>query len=71
MRSSEREIGAPLEWNPHPDQKEKVIRLVRKIDPTDRGRWPEAIDWLVQTLVRFRDTFRLRIQRGAPRTPGA
>lgn len=63
----EREAGAQLEWNPYPDKKEKIIRLTRGVDLTDRAAWPEAIQWLVQTAIRFRDTFGPRIQRATTR----
>ena len=57
----EQEIGAALEWNPHPDKKFKAIRLTRPMQFLDRGSWPEALTWLTSTAVAFKRAFGPRI----------
>ncbi len=62
----EAEIGASLEWNPTPDKKFKAIRLSRPFPLADRGCWPGAVAWLVDTAVSFRRTFAPRIAAAEP-----
>jgi hypothetical protein len=57
----EQEIGAALEWNPHPDKKFKAIRLTRPTQFLDRSSWPEAMAWLTSTAVAFKRAFGPRI----------
>jgi hypothetical protein len=57
----ETEIGVPLEWNPHPDNKFKSIRIARLTDFTDRGTWPDAIAWLSASAVAFKKAFAPRV----------
>jgi uncharacterized protein with ParB-like and HNH nuclease domain len=57
----EEAIGAPLEWNPHPEKKFKAIRLRRPLQFLDRSSWPEAMIWLTSTAVAFKRTFGPRI----------
>jgi hypothetical protein len=57
----EQEIGAALEWNPHPGKKFKAIRLTRPTQLSDRSSWPEAITWLTGTAVAFKRAFAPRV----------
>jgi hypothetical protein len=57
----EREIGAALEWNPHPDKMDKIIRLLRSGDISDRAQWPGLAEWLASTAVAFKRAFTSRI----------
>lgn len=59
----ESELGFPLEWNPYPGKKDKVVRIVRPGAVSDKAAWPELVHWLVDTTVAFRKTFRPRIMR--------
>jgi hypothetical protein len=62
MRSDiEREIGAELEWNPHPEKRDKVIRLLHGGDIADKTQWPDLVTWLGKTAVAFKQAFGKRI----------
>ena len=58
----EDEIGQSLEWNPNPDNKDKVIGIYRDADLSDRGRWNEYLKWMVGMVRRFRDVFGPRVR---------
>lgn len=53
----ESEIGDKLEWNPNPENKDKVIILSKDIDQDNKENWNEAIDWLVQKSLIFKKIF--------------
>lgn len=53
----EDEIGAKLEWNPNPENRDKIISLTKNFDLDDQSKWDVALDWLVQATIKFRDTF--------------
>ena len=53
----EREIGQPLQWNPNPEKKDKVIAIYHDVDLSDRKHWPEQIKWMLDMTKRFRNTF--------------
>lgn len=57
----EQEIGAALEWNPHPEKKFKSIRISRPLSFADRAAWDEGIGWLTKTAVAFKQAFAPRI----------
>ncbi|MGH9886312.1 MAG: DUF4268 domain-containing protein [bacterium] len=57
----EREIGAPLEWNPHPEKKFKTIRISRPFSFADRAAWDGGIRWLTTTEVAFKHAFAPRV----------
>jgi hypothetical protein len=59
----EQEIGASLEWNPHPEKMDKVIRLNREGDISDRAQWPELVDWLTAKAIAFKQAFGPRVQK--------
>jgi hypothetical protein len=58
----ETEIGAPLQWNPNPGNRDKIIGLFRSVDLEDRANWPEYVDWLVGTVAKFRKVFMPRVK---------
>jgi hypothetical protein len=60
--SIEKEIGAPLAWNPHPEKQDKIILLRMDADLQNRDRWGEYIQWLVETAMRFRKAFGQRVK---------
>lgn len=58
----EREIGHPLQWDPNPENRDKVIALTHDADMKNRDQWPEYIDWLMGMTKRFRSTFVQRVK---------
>lgn len=58
----ESEIGASLEWDPNPMNRDKTIVLSRQVSLTDRAQWPEYIRWMVEKTVAFRKAFAPRVQ---------
>ena len=66
----EKELGTQLDWNPNPQNRDKIIMLSREADLSAGSRWPEYLEWLVDWNVRFRTVFsprvrRLSLERGA------
>ena len=56
-------IGHPLQWNPNPETIDKVIVLLHSTDFTDPKSQEEALDWLVEYTIKFREVFyRLVVQ---------
>lgn len=60
-RAIEAELGCVLEWNPHPEKRQKTIRISRPASLMDRASWPSAIEWLTTTAVAFHAAFAPRI----------
>ncbi len=59
----EEAIGESLEWNPNPDNRDKVIALYRSANLWDRSSWPEIVDWLVDRVGKFRKVFMPRVKK--------
>ena len=53
----ESEIGCELDWNPNPENRDKIITLIKSYDLSDKENWKEPITWLVNHKLKFRDTF--------------
>ena len=53
----ENKIGSKLDWNPNPDNRDKVITLIKQFDLQDEKNWIVAIDWLAGETIKFRETF--------------
>lgn len=53
----EEDIGDKLEWNPNPNNKDKIIALNRKFDFENPASWDEAIDWAVKYTLAFKQIF--------------
>ena len=53
----ERTIGQKLQWNPNPGNRDKIIVLHHKTDFKDEAKVNEALDWLVEYTIKFRETF--------------
>lgn len=53
----EKALGESLSWNPNPDNRDKVISLLHKTDISKPEKENEAIDWLVEKTIKFRDVF--------------
>jgi hypothetical protein len=50
-------IGQPLQWNPNPENRDKVILLLHPTDFNDPKKVDESINWLVENTIKFRETF--------------
>lgn len=53
----EASIGNELNWNPNPDNKDKVITLTKHFDLDKKENWEAALDWLVDITLKFKSTF--------------
>tara|TARA_R110001592_G_scaffold185575_2_gene429652 strand:+ start:943 stop:1875 length:933 start_codon:yes stop_codon:yes gene_type:complete len=53
----ETKIGAKLDWNPNPENKDKVIVLTKPYELDSKENWKEPINWLVNQTIIFRETF--------------
>lgn len=61
----EKAIGQKLLWNPNPDNRDKVIVLLHSTDLNDQQKVEEALNWLVDHTLKFRETFS-KILKKAP-----
>lgn len=62
----ENAIGANLVWNPNPNNRDKVILLLHSTDFENEQKVDEAMNWLVDNTIKFRDVF-FRIIKQAPK----
>lgn len=53
----EASIGQSLQWNPNPENRDKIIILWHTTDFKDPKKVEEALEWLVEYTIKFRDTF--------------
>lgn len=53
----EQAIGQKLQWNPNPENRDKIIVLHHKTDFKDNKKIDEALDWLVDYTIKFRNIF--------------
>lgn len=53
----ESKIGQKLEWNPNPDNRDKVILLTHATDFNNEINVNEAIKWLTENTIKFREVF--------------
>ena len=58
----EREIGQPLQWNPNPENKDRIIAIYHDVDLSDRELWARHISWMVTMTERFHKTFGPRVK---------
>ena len=58
----ENEIGSKLEWNPNPDNRDKVITLTKHFELENKENWKQAIDWLATETIKFREVFSKKIK---------
>jgi hypothetical protein len=59
----ESELGFALAWNPNPQNRDKILLVVREADLSNRAQWPEYLDWLIDRTSRLRTAFAPRIKR--------
>lgn len=50
-------LGTPLQWNPNPANRDKIILLVHPTNFNDSKVMEEALDWLVDNTIKVRDVF--------------
>lgn len=50
-------IGQNLNWNPNPDNRDKIIVLEHTTDFDDKQKVDQALNWLVEYTLKFRETF--------------
>ena len=53
----ENEIGEKLQWNPNPNNRDKIIGLSKKFDLDNKENWNEAINWLIEMTLKFYKIF--------------
>lgn len=53
----EQEIGEKLEWNPNPNNKDKIIAISRDFDFENKESWDDGIKWLVIKALIFKQVF--------------
>lgn len=53
----EMKIGETLEWNPNPDNRDKVITLTKKFDLSDESKKEIALTWLIEQTLKFKVAF--------------
>jgi hypothetical protein len=59
----ESEIGQPLEWNPHPGKKDKIIALWHSGDIGDKDQWDDLVGWVAEYVAKFYRAFGPRFAR--------
>lgn len=59
----ERSIGQSLLWNPNPENRDKIIALLHPTDFNDPKKLDEALEWLVEYTIKFRETFSPLVQQ--------
>lgn len=57
QKAIEDKVGLSLEWNPNPENTDKVIGVYRDADLSDRQNWGEHLKWMVDTTSKFRSVF--------------
>lgn len=58
----EQEIGSNLQWDPNPENRDKIIALTKDADISLKEKWDEYIEWMAETTVIFHTTFAKRIK---------
>lgn len=53
----EKSIGQELVWDANPEARDKVISLIHTTDFGDKQKVEEALDWLVDITIKYRETF--------------
>ncbi|OAV74056.1 hypothetical protein Barb7_02499 [Bacteroidales bacterium Barb7] len=56
-------VGEQLIWNPNPDNKDKIISLSYLTDFKDEQKVEEALDWLVDHTIKFREVLSKTIRQ--------
>jgi hypothetical protein len=59
----EKLIGQQLLWNPNPNNRDKIIALFHETEFNDPKKVEDALQWLVDYTIKFRDTFSKIVQQ--------
>jgi Domain of unknown function (DUF4268) len=59
----ESELGFNVEWNPNPENTDKVIACVRDADFQNKAKWDEYLNWMVETALKMREVFMPRVKK--------
>ena len=62
----ETDIGSKLEWNPDPENRDKIIAINKDVNLQNREEWASSIEWLVDMVKRFRKAFVPRVKKLKP-----
>ena len=54
----ETETGLKFDWKGLPDKKGCRIITTKKVNFSDRGEWPSQFDWLIDTMIKMKKTFK-------------
>jgi hypothetical protein len=57
-------LGEALDWNPNPDNRDKVIGLFKSFDLTEQSNWGEPINWLTKKTEDFKNVFGDLVRKG-------
>ena len=54
----ESETGLKFEWKGLPGKKGSRIITAKKVDFADKQQWPQQFDWLIDTMLKMKTTFK-------------
>jgi len=60
------EIGTKLEWNPNPENRDKIIAITQNVNLQNREEWDTSFVWMVDMVKRFRKAFMPRVKKLKP-----
>ena len=53
----EKSLGESLQWNPNPENRDKIILLLHTTDFNEPAKVDEAINWLIDKTIKFKEVF--------------
>jgi len=56
-------VGCSLLWDANPSARDKIIAVYHVADISQKDRWPEFCEWMVDMNARFRKAFSERVKR--------
>lgn len=54
----EAEMGAVLDWRELPDKKASRILIEKQVELSDRDKWQEQFDWIMDTTLKMKHVFK-------------
>ena len=57
----EKESGLSYDWQELPGKKASRIIITNPADFEDASKWPEQFDWIMDTLIKMKKTFKKHI----------
>lgn len=58
----ETELGFKLDWRELPDKKASRILVSKEVDLGDASDWPSQFNWLMDSMIKMKKTFKRRIK---------